>query len=263
LTGPTPAERPGLRPAKTAGLAAPNSIPARQTSLCDASARDACAFVFAREMANSKKTDNLRAVSPPHRQEIPLMNPTVSFLPSSLRRVLTLTAALFATVPLLCAADAISGLAMPAPAAAVAVLIPTKGNAVQGVVHFTRVANGVHVVARVSGLKPGEHGFHIHEYGDASSPDGTAAGGHFNPEHKDHGGPTVMDRHAGDLGNLQADADGNATVDYVDEMITLDGAESIIGRGVIVHADPDDFKTQPTGNAGKRVACGVIGIAKQ
>jgi Cu-Zn family superoxide dismutase len=160
------------------------------------------------------------------------------------------------------AQEAMSGLAMPAPAAAVAVLIPTEGNSVRGVVHFTRVANGVHVVANVSGLTPGNHGFHIHEYGDASSPDGTAAGGHFNPGHKDHGAPTADDRHAGDLGNLHADADGNATVDYVDPLIAFEGATSIIGRGVIVHADADDFKTQPTGNAGKRVACGVIGIAK-
>ena len=190
------------------------------------------------------------------------MKTSVSFLSSSLRRVLTVAAVVFAAAPLMRAQEAMSGLAMPAPAAAVAVLIPTEGNSVRGVVHFTRVANGVHVVANVSGLTPGNHGFHIHEYGDASSPDGTAAGGHFNPGHKDHGAPTADDRHAGDLGNLHADADGNATVDYVDPLIAFAGATSIIGRGVIVHADADDFKTQPTGNAGKRVACGVIGIAK-
>ena len=91
---------------------------------------------------------------------------------------------------------------------------------------------------------------------------GHVSGGHFNPGHKDHGAPTADDRHAGDLGNLHADADGNATVDYVDPLIAFEGATSIIGRGVIVHADADDFKTQPPGNAGKRVACGVIGIAK-
>jgi Cu-Zn family superoxide dismutase len=145
---------------------------------------------------------------------------------------------------------------------AIAVLNPTQGNEVRGVVHFTRVPGGVRVVAEVSGLTPGLHGFHVHEFGDASSPDGMAAGGHFNPAHETHNGPTAEHRHAGDLGNLEADASGRATLDRIDAVLSLDGAHSIIGRGLVVHASPDDLKSQPTGNAGKRVAVGVIGVAK-
>ena len=150
----------------------------------------------------------------------------------------------------------------PSFAAAVAVLIPTLGNEVHGVVRFTKVDGGVRVVAEVSGLKPGRHGFHVHEFGDASALDGSAAGGHFNPGHENHGAPMAEHRHAGDLGNLEADATGHAVLDYVDAKLALDGPASIIGRGLIVHADPDDLLTQPTGNAGKRVACGAIGVAK-
>lgn len=145
---------------------------------------------------------------------------------------------------------------------AVALLIPTVGNKVFGTVRFTRVDGGVRVVADVSGLKPGAHGFHIHEFGDVTSADGMSAGGHFNPGHSKHGAPDAAERHEGDLGNLKADANGHATLDYVDPVITLNGPASIIGRGVVVHADADDLKSQPVGNAGKRVAAGVIGVAK-
>jgi Cu-Zn family superoxide dismutase len=145
---------------------------------------------------------------------------------------------------------------------AVAVLHPTEGNTAHGVVRFTKTAEGVKVVADVSGLTPGKHGFHIHEYGDCSAPDGTSAGGHYNPEGMEHAGPDSPKRHVGDLGNLEADADGNAHLEYVDKHLMLNGPKSIIGRGVIVHANEDDLKSQPTGNAGGRVACGVIGIAK-
>jgi Cu-Zn family superoxide dismutase len=145
---------------------------------------------------------------------------------------------------------------------AVAVLHPTEGNTAHGVVRFTKTAEGVKVVADVSGLTPGKHGFHIHEYGDCSAPNGTSAGGHFNPEGMEHAGPDSPKRHVGDLGNLEADADGNAHLEYVDKHLMLNGPKSIIGRGVIVHANEDDLKSQPTGNAGGRVACGVIGIAK-
>ncbi len=153
--------------------------------------------------------------------------------------------------------------AAPAAPAAIAVLAPTQGNdTVRGTVKFTKVAGGVRVVADVTGLKPGEHGFHLHEFGDASSADGTAAGGHFNPAKETHGAPTAEHRHAGDLGNLKADAAGHATLDYVDSKLSFDGAASIIGHGVVIHANPDDMTTQPTGNAGGRVAVGVIGLAK-
>jgi len=145
---------------------------------------------------------------------------------------------------------------------AVAVLSSTKGNSVSGTVTFTKVDGGVKVVADVTGLTPGLHGFHIHEFGDCSAPDATSAGGHFNPHHMEHGGPDATSHHAGDLGNLEADASGKAHYELMDKTLSLDGADSIVGRGVIVHEKADDMKTQPTGNAGARVACGAIGVAK-
>jgi Cu-Zn family superoxide dismutase len=141
---------------------------------------------------------------------------------------------------------------------ATAELNPTKGNNVKGTVTFTKEENGIKVVADIEGLKPGKHGFHIHEGGDCSAPDGSSAGGHFNPFHEHHSAPTDTARHAGDLGNITADKDGKAHLEWFDTLITFDGPESIIGRSVIVHEKADDFKTQPTGNAGARLACGVI-----
>ena len=145
---------------------------------------------------------------------------------------------------------------------AVAVLSPTKGSNVSGTVTFTKVDGGVKIVADLTGLKPGEHGFHIHEFGDCSAPDATSAGGHFNPQHMQHGAPDATARHAGDFGNLVADESGKAHYDRVDTTIALDGADGVIGHAVIAHEKADDLKTQPTGNAGGRVACGVIGVAK-
>jgi Cu-Zn family superoxide dismutase len=144
----------------------------------------------------------------------------------------------------------------------VAVLAPIAGNEVRGTVTFTAVEGGVRVTARVEGLAPGEHGFHIHEFGDCSAADGTSAGGHFNPGGAPHAGPDATQRHAGDLGNVAADAQGVATYERVDTHLRLTGAGSILGRGVIVHAQRDDWTTQPTGAAGGRVACGVIGVAR-
>jgi len=146
---------------------------------------------------------------------------------------------------------------------AIAVLNPTKGSSVHGVVTFEVAANGVRVVANITGLTPGKHGFHIHEFGDCSSDSGTAAGGHFNPAGMKHGAPNSDNRHAGDIGNIEADKDGIAHLDYIDPVLSLSGENSIIGRGVIVHAKEDDLTTQPTGAAGARVACGSIGIAKR
>jgi len=144
----------------------------------------------------------------------------------------------------------------------IAVLHPGKDSVVKGTVHFKKEARGVRVTGAFTGLAAGTHGFHIHEFGDCSAPDFTSAGEHFNPTGNPHGAPTDAKRHEGDMGNVNATSDGNATIDYVDSHLHFDGAPSILGRGVIVHANPDDFKTQPTGNAGGRVACGVIGIAK-
>jgi superoxide dismutase, Cu-Zn family len=148
------------------------------------------------------------------------------------------------------------------PTRAIAVLTPTEGNKVHGLVTFTKAGDSVKVAAEIEGLTPGKHGFHIHEFGDCSSKDGAAAGGHFNPAGKQHGAPTDTNRHEGDLGNIDAGADGKAHLDLTDSVLKLDGAGSIIGRGLIVHANADDLKTQPTGNAGGRLACGVIGTAK-
>lgn len=141
---------------------------------------------------------------------------------------------------------------------AIAILNPTKGNQVTGVVKFEAVEGGVKITAQVDGLTPGKHGFHIHEFGDCSSPDGASAGGHFNPTHKKHGSPDALERHAGDLGNIYADDKGHGEYERIDHVITLTGSDTIIGRSIVVHALPDDFTTQPTGNAGGRVACGVI-----
>lgn len=151
----------------------------------------------------------------------------------------------------------------PSVSKAICVLHPTKGSEVHGTVTFEAVEKGVRVVAHVSGLKPGKHGFHIHEFGDCSSDSATSAGGHFNPTGMAHSMPSSDKRHMGDLGNIEADKDGNAHLDYVDPVISLHGDSSIIGRGVIVHEKEDDFKTQPTGAAGARLACGVIGVAKK
>jgi len=137
-------------------------------------------------------------------------------------------------------------------------LQPTEGNAVAGWVTFETMSNHVHVKAEVTGLSPGKHGFHIHEKGDCSAPDGTSAGGHFNPEGMDHAGPDAPKRHHGDLGNLEADATGVAHYERMDFTLQLDGPNSILGKGVIVHANEDDLATQPTGAAGARLACGVI-----
>lgn len=141
---------------------------------------------------------------------------------------------------------------------AVAVLQPTANNSVTGTVTFTQMEDHVHVVADLAGLTPGVHGFHVHEKGDCSAPDATSAGGHFNPSAMQHSAPDSAMRHMGDLGNIVADSTGAAQLDYMDMHLALNGENSIIGKAVIVHADPDDFTTQPTGNAGARVACGVI-----
>jgi Cu-Zn family superoxide dismutase len=150
-----------------------------------------------------------------------------------------------------------------APLKAVAVLHPTAGNKVSGTVTFIEEADGVRVRAELSGLTPGKHGFHVHEFGDCSAADLASAGAHFNPTTKPHAGPDATERHVGDMGNAEADSSGNAKLDYVDHHISLTRDKtSVIGRSVVVHAKPDDLKSQPAGDSGARIACGVIGIAK-
>jgi Cu-Zn family superoxide dismutase len=142
---------------------------------------------------------------------------------------------------------------------ATASLESTKGSKAFGEATFEQVGNKVRVIVFAQGLKPdGEHGFHIHEAGDCSSGDGMSAKGHFNPLGKPHGQPGPQS-HAGDLPMLKAAKNGRAKLEAEIEGITVaPGQTSIVGRGLIIHADPDDFKTQPTGNAGARLACGVI-----
>ncbi len=149
--------------------------------------------------------------------------------------------------------------AAPAGKSAVAKIMPTQGSNTRGELTFTPdPKGGVHIVGSFTGLAYGEHGFHIHEKGDCSAPDASSAGGHFNPTNMKHGARDAQERHAGDLGNLKADPYGMARIDIVDQHLSLDGANSIIGKAVIVHEKVDDFTTQPTGNAGGRVGCGVI-----
>src|ERR1700730_12842865 len=119
---------------------------------------------------------------------------------------------------------------------AIAVLHPASGSQVMGTVTFTKANDAVQVVADVTGLTPGKHGFHIHEFGDCSATDATSAGGHFNPTHKPHGAPDAAERHAGDLGNVEADSTGKAHLELKDNMLKLSGENSILGRGVIVQS---------------------------
>lgn len=143
---------------------------------------------------------------------------------------------------------------------AVVELNPASGSNVRGTVTFRETKHGIRVEAAVTGLTPGLHGFHIHEKGDCSAPDATSAGGHFNPAGQPHGGPTDFLRHSGDLGNLTANDKGEAKFSALEPKLTFDGPSSIIGRAVIVHEKPDDLKSQPAGNAGPRIACGVINL---
>ena len=182
----------------------------------------------------------------------------------SMRRVVGFSIGL--TVAAVLAAAAVYAAGMSAGSEvdrAVAVLHPTEGNRASGTVVFTQVGDKVRIVGTVEGLTPGKHGFHIHEWGDCSAPDGTSAGGHYNPDQNPHAGPDQMKRHVGDLGNLDANPMGEADYERADGVVTLNGPHSIIGHAVIVHAGEDDLTSQPTGNAGSRVACGVIGISHQ
>ena len=143
---------------------------------------------------------------------------------------------------------------------AVADVKPTQGNTVAGKVEFKQAGSMVHVKVDLTGLAPGsEHGFHVHERGDCSAPDGMSAGGHFNPEGVAHGMYSHPPHHAGDMPNLKADDKGEVHTSFdVSYLSVGSGGTDVAGRSVIVHRDPDDFKSQPAGNSGPRLACGVI-----
>jgi superoxide dismutase, Cu-Zn family len=147
-----------------------------------------------------------------------------------------------------------------APLRATAALQATQGSKAFGEATFEEVDGKVRLIVFTQGLVPDrEHGFHIHEAGDCSSGDGMSAKGHFNPNGKPHGAPSTTERHAGDLPALRAGKEGRAKLDVTLDLISVrPGPASVVGRGLIIHADPDDYRTQPTGNSGARIACGVI-----
>jgi len=147
------------------------------------------------------------------------------------------------------------------PTKAIAVLHSASGSNVAGTVTFTKMGDTVQIVADITGLTPGKHAFHVHEFGDCSAPDASSAGGHFNPMKKPHGAPDAADHHAGDFGNLEADSSGKAHLELKSNQLKFSGENSILGHAVIIHEKVDDW-SQPVGNAGGRQACGVIGIAK-
>ncbi len=141
-------------------------------------------------------------------------------------------------------------------------VLPLGQSGVSGTVSMAVQSDGLRVFGTIKNLAPGAHGFHIHEYGDCTVPDGISAGGHFNPGKIRHGDPMMAAHHMGDLGNIIANADGVAIFDRVIPGITADGFWLILGRSVIIHQSADDFMTQPSGASGLRVGCGIIGVVK-
>lgn len=160
-------------------------------------------------------------------------------------------------------ADA-AGMADTTGTAARATIQPLGDAGVSGTVTFTPAEGGVQVTYALDGLTPGRHGFHVHENGSCEpGEDGTpggAAGDHFAPLGNPHGAPGDSARHVGDLGNVEAGADGRAQGTFVDPVVTLDGAHAIVGKAVVVHSGEDDLTSQPSGDSGDRVGCGVIQV---
>jgi len=145
---------------------------------------------------------------------------------------------------------------------AIAVLHPTRGQEVMGTIAFTQTPEGLRVKAQVMHLPSGQHAYHVHLYGDCSGPEGKSAGTHFNFNGPSKEPPDNIAQITGDLGQLEADANGNASVESIIKNATLYGPYAIIGRSVVVHAKPNDPSSPPMGDAGSRLACGVIGIAE-
>src|SRR5437764_8083439 len=141
---------------------------------------------------------------------------------------------------------------------AMATLDPTSGSTAKGTVHFQDAGDtGVEVVVDLTGVPPGVHGFHVHEKGDCGN-NGQNAGGHFNPTGMVHGAPDAVSHHAGDFGNVTADDKGEVHTRFTTHSITINtGANAVVGHAVVLHGNPDDLVSQPAGNAGPRIACGV------
>ncbi len=169
-----------------------------------------------------------------------------------MRKLMTLTSVLLLALALFGCAHSTKG------PMAMAMLAPTSGSTAQGMVHFQELGDGsVEVQVDLSGVPAGTHGFHVHDKGDCGD-NGNAAGGHFNPASMSHGAPEAVSHHAGDFGNLTTDAAGRVQTRFTTRSITVkEGSNSVVGHAVILHANPDDLVTQPTGNAGGRISCGV------
>jgi len=167
----------------------------------------------------------------------------------------------FFAIVLIALAAGCAGTAQQQEITATANLEPRSGSQVRGTVTFTQAGSDiVRVTGMISGHTKGPKGFHIHAIGDCSDPKAMSAGGHFNPEKQKHGGPYAPSRHAGDLGNLTFNDQGVAKINFVvgDISISSDKPGGILGKALVVHMSRDDEKTDPTGNAGGRAACGII-----
>jgi len=148
----------------------------------------------------------------------------------------------------------------PEGAQARATIEPKSGSRVTGWATFAdRSTGGVRVEAHIENAPPGVHGFHVHEKGDCSAPDASSAGDHFNPGGMPHAGPGDTRRHAGDLGNIEVKANGTGHLELVSDLLTVrPGPNSVVGKAVVFHEKADDLKSQPSGNAGAMLGCGVV-----
>jgi superoxide dismutase, Cu-Zn family len=147
----------------------------------------------------------------------------------------------------------------PAGPTATASIEGRSASTLTGTATFTQNGDAVHVIVDLANAPEGVHAVHLHEKGDCSAPDATSAGGHFNPMHMEHGSPDAASHHAGDFGNMTVGGDGHGHLELDTRMLTVaPGDRSVAGRAVVVHAKEDDMKTQPTGNAGGRIGCGVV-----
>jgi Cu-Zn family superoxide dismutase len=140
-----------------------------------------------------------------------------------------------------------------------ATINPASGSDVHGTATLKQEGDKVMLRVEARGLTPGKHGLHIHETGDCSAPDAASAGGHFNPGNEPHGAPDAPQHHAGDFDNIDIKPDGTGTLELSSDRITLgEGPNSVIGKAIIIHGGVDDLTSQPAGNAGPRIGCGVI-----
>lgn len=168
-----------------------------------------------------------------------------------------------ASAPSTSSTAGVSAAAGAAGPAATASLEPRSDSSLSGTARFAAAPGGLAAHVEVQGGTPGLHGVHVHEKGDCSDPKAASAGGHYNPAHgAHHGGPSTPVRHGGDLGNLQVDSSGNGTLDVVVPDLSLAGADGVVGRALVVHEKTDDLQTDPAGNSGSRIACGVIQAAR-